>query len=93
MLRLATIGIGYAFLALGVLGLFLPILQGVVFLVIGLLILSRHAAWAQRLLGWMKRRHPRVHQTIERAEILLRRWQRTARVRVGRWFRPAAPGR
>ena len=40
---------GYAFLVLGVLGLFLPVLQGVLFLLIGLLILAKNAPWAHSL--------------------------------------------
>ena len=54
MIRLASISLGYAFLALGVIGLFLPIFQGGIFLFLGLLILARHAVWAQRLLAWLK---------------------------------------
>ena len=42
--------LGYTFLVLGVFGLFLPILQGFLFMLIGLIILARHAAWAERLL-------------------------------------------
>ena len=38
--------LGYGFLVLGVLGMFLPILQGFLFLAIGLIILARHAPWA-----------------------------------------------
>jgi uncharacterized membrane protein YbaN (DUF454 family) len=91
MLRFASIGIGYGFLVLGVLGLFLPVLQGFLFLAIGLLILSRHAPWAQRVLLWLKLRHPRLHHVIERAEGLVRRWQRKIAVRLGRAFTVARP--
>jgi uncharacterized membrane protein YbaN (DUF454 family) len=84
--RLATIGVGYGFLALGVLGLFLPILQGVLFLVIGLLILSRHAPWAERLLARLAERHPRLYFVIERAEGLLLGWKRVVMARFGRLF-------
>ncbi len=75
MIRLASIGLGYGFLALGVIGLFLPIFQGGLFLFFGLLILARHTDWAQRLLTWLKQRHPTLHRLIERAEILLERWE------------------
>ncbi len=56
--RIARIGAGVALLVLGVLGLFLPVLQGVLFLVMGLTLLSeesRHAQWA---LTWMKNLFP-----------------------------------
>jgi uncharacterized membrane protein YbaN (DUF454 family) len=35
--------LGYAFLIMGVLGLVLPFLQGILFLLIGLIILAEHA--------------------------------------------------
>jgi uncharacterized membrane protein YbaN (DUF454 family) len=74
MTRLAMLGLGYGFLALGVLGLFLPILQGVLFITVGLLILSRHAAWAERLLTRLKARHPGFARTVVAAEELAQRW-------------------
>jgi uncharacterized membrane protein YbaN (DUF454 family) len=86
IVRVASISLGYGFLALGVLGLFLPILQGVLFLVIGLLILSRHAIWAERVLMWLKQRHPRVHGVIEQAESVLVRSERAILARVKRLF-------
>ncbi len=86
IVRVASISLGYGFLALGVLGLFLPILQGVLFLVIGLLILSRHATWAERVLDWLKQRHPRLHRVIEQAEGLLVRGEHAILRRVRRLF-------
>lgn len=86
--------IGYVFLVLGVLGLFLPILQGFLFLFIGLVILARHAAWAQRLLDGLRARHPRFDHMIGRAEARSNRWGRRTearlrcwRHRAGVWFR------
>ncbi|MCS6878437.1 MAG: PGPGW domain-containing protein [Geminicoccaceae bacterium] len=74
MTRIAMLALGYGFLALGVLGLFLPVLQGVLFIVVGLLILSRHASWAERLLVRLKARHPAVAKTVVAAEDLAARW-------------------
>jgi uncharacterized membrane protein YbaN (DUF454 family) len=81
MTKLAMLGLGYAFLLLGVLGLFLPILQGVLFLTVGLLILSRHAPWAERLLTRLKTRYPAFARTVVAAEDVARRW--TDRIAVG----------
>lgn len=81
MTKLAMLGLGYLFLVLGVLGLFLPILQGVLFLTVGLLILSRHAPWAERLLKHLKTRYPAVGRTVVAAEDLAQRWM--DRVAVG----------
>ncbi len=74
MSRFLMLVIGYGFLGLGVLGLFLPILQGFLFLVIGLIILSRHAAWAERLLVRLKARYPRAGSLFVRAEVMAERW-------------------
>ncbi len=74
MTRYLMLGLGYGFIGLGVLGLFLPILQGVLFLAIGLIILSRQAPWAERLLARVKARHPRMGGMLARAEHLAERW-------------------
>lgn len=67
-------GLGYGFLVLGVLGLFLPFLQGFLFLFIGLIILARYAAWARRLLDQLRSRHPRMDEGIGRAEAKMHEW-------------------
>ena len=74
MTRLLMLGLGYGFLGLGFLGLFLPILQGLLFLAIGLIILSRHAAWAERLLLRLKARYPRAGNLFIKAEVTAERW-------------------
>ena len=51
MIRLASIGLGYGLLTLGVIGMIVPILHGAIFLVIGLLILSRHTRLGSHA-GW-----------------------------------------
>jgi uncharacterized membrane protein YbaN (DUF454 family) len=65
---------GYAFLVLGVLGLFLPFLQGVLFLLIGLLILAKNATWAHNLLERFRARHPKAGALIETAETTMIAW-------------------
>lgn len=55
VIRVGRIVFGIVFLILGVLGLFLPVLQGVLFLMIGLSLLSKESDHARRLLEWMKR--------------------------------------
>jgi uncharacterized membrane protein YbaN (DUF454 family) len=65
---------GYAFLVLGVLGLFLPFLQGVLFLLIGLLILAKNAPWAHTLLERLRARYPKVGGLIETAETTMMGW-------------------
>ncbi len=51
---------GWGFLLLGIAGLFLPVLQGVLFIVIGLAILSSEYVWAHHLLGKLRNRFPGI---------------------------------
>lgn len=66
--RWARIIGGFALLVLGVVGLFLPFLQGIAFIVLGLLLLSREYHWARRLLDWARRKWSAVRQAGARAE-------------------------
>jgi uncharacterized membrane protein YbaN (DUF454 family) len=87
-MRVMMLGLGYGFLALGVLGLFLPFLQGVLFIVVGLLILGRHAHWAGRALDRLRRAHPRAAAMIGQAEAIADRWiHRTGERLHGVWRR------
>lgn len=45
---------GWGLVALGVLGLILPIMPGWIFLIPGLVILARHYHWARRLLAYAR---------------------------------------
>jgi uncharacterized protein len=47
---------GWALIVLGLIGLVVPVLQGVLFLFLGLSMLSADSAWARRLLRRLKRR-------------------------------------
>jgi len=66
--RWARIIGGFALLVLGVIGLFLPFLQGIAFIVLGLILLSREFHWARRLLDWARRKWSAVRQASTRAE-------------------------
>jgi hypothetical protein len=79
--------LGYAFLALGVLGMFLPILQGFLFLFVGLIILARHAPWAERLLDRIRRQHPKFDAMICKAEYKAHVWRIRAEEQSRLWWR------
>lgn len=72
--RWIVIIVGWLFIALGVVGLFLPVLQGVLFLIIGLLILSTEFVWAHRLLQRLRQKFPSLSIHMDRAAEHLRRW-------------------
>jgi uncharacterized protein len=56
--KLLVIFLGWSFIVLGVIGLFLPFLQGVLFLLIGLLLLSSRHSWAHQTLRKVRSRFP-----------------------------------
>lgn len=72
--RLLKIILGWAFLVLGVLGLFLPILQGVLFLAIGLVILAQEQAWAHRLMTRIRHRFPHMAGVFDSAHRKAEAW-------------------
>lgn len=57
--RIVRLGTGGLFLLLGIAGLFLPILQGLLFIGIGLTILSTESTVARRLLERLRAHLPR----------------------------------
>lgn len=61
--RLLRIISGFGLLGLGIVGLFLPILQGIAFIIAGLLLLAREYHWARNLLNWVRRKRggPQKH--------------------------------
>ena len=81
--RLLVQFVGWAFIVVGIIGLFLPIIQGILCLLIGLIILSTQYAWAHRLMEKVRARFPRLaqksHEASEKAHLWLQRiWGRRA---------------
>ena len=59
---------GWIFLVLGVLGLFLPFLQGILFLLVGLILLAKAQPRFRLLKMRMKKRYPKYTAAFEAAE-------------------------
>jgi uncharacterized membrane protein YbaN (DUF454 family) len=74
--RLAVLIEGWGFIALGIAGLFLPVLQGILFLLIGLIILSSEYVWAHHWLTKLRRRFPAVARQADAAEAKAAVWLR-----------------
>ena len=74
--RILVLIVGWSFILLGILGLFLPILQGILFLLVGLIILSSEYVWAHRLLTRLKERFPRLGRTADQATVKAAAWLR-----------------
>ncbi|MBD3855240.1 MAG: DUF454 family protein [Acidobacteria bacterium] len=63
--RIAVLVIGWLLIAFGVVGLFLPILQGVLFILLGLLVLSRESETAHRWLQRGRQRYPHLDSKLK----------------------------
>ena len=57
---------GWFFVVLGTIGLFVPVLQGILFLLIGLTILSTQHDWARRWIIRLRNRFPRIDRQLQR---------------------------
>lgn len=55
---------GWVFIVLGIAGLFLPVLQGILFLLIGLTILSAEYHWARRWIIKLRERFPEADRKL-----------------------------
>jgi hypothetical protein len=65
MKRLALIAAGWSLLTLGSAGLFLPVLPGIPFLLVGLTILSMEYEWARRWVAELRRRFPAADRKLQ----------------------------
>ncbi|MBZ5568512.1 MAG: PGPGW domain-containing protein [Acidobacteriia bacterium] len=72
--RVALLAVGWGFILLGIAGLFLPVLQGILFLLIGLFILSSEYVWAHKLLYKLKLRFPHIAEHFEHARQRSEAW-------------------
>ena len=66
--------IGWFFIVLGILGLFLPFLQGILFILIGLAILSSRSEIIKRFLKHLEERYPQHHERVEIWREKIRNW-------------------
>ncbi len=66
--RAIVLILGVAFVLFGIIGLFLPFLQGVLFLIIGALLLSAYSPTLREALQAQTRKYPKLHYWVLRAE-------------------------
>ena len=78
--RVVVLIAGWTFILLGIAGLFLPFLQGLLFILVGIIILSSQYAWARLLMAKLRKRFPRIGRLAEqsalKASTLLKRFSR-----------------
>lgn len=81
--RLAVMVLGWGFIVLGLLGLVLPVLQGILFLLVGLYLLGRSSPRARLVRLRLRRRYPewagRFDEAEGRARRMVRRWTQRAK--------------
>jgi len=70
--RLGRILTGWFFLVIGVIGIPLPIVNGLVLLAIGLYILKDDYVWAARTIDWLRRKMPKQAANFDKAERYVR---------------------
>jgi len=73
MYRLLRLGFGVFFIVLGILGLFLPVLQGILFLGIGGALLCRDIPFLARAVERLKARYPAIDSAAKRLRDVLPR--------------------
>jgi len=64
--RITVLVLGWTLIGFGIIGLFLPILQGVLFILLGLYVLSRESETARVWLHNLRERHPAVDAKLNR---------------------------
>lgn len=67
--RWLILAAGWFFIFLGILGLVLPILQGVLFLAIGSYMLSLESPWVRKKMLTLQRRYPKLGATLDEARL------------------------
>ena len=79
--RIKWLIIGGAFILLGIVGLFLPILQGILFIVIGIMCLARGSATVRAQKMNFKKRFPRIGSRLTFIEGKARAWREKRRAK------------
>jgi uncharacterized protein len=74
--QIGILMIGWTFLLVGVVGLFLPVLQGIFFIMIGLAILSSRSKTIQRFLKHFGERYPHHHERVVIWREKIKKWFR-----------------
>jgi uncharacterized membrane protein YbaN (DUF454 family) len=74
--RILILSLGWMFIVLGILGLFLPVLQGILFLFIGIFLVSRESKTVHRQVEKLRKRYPRFEYYMDKAGEKVRGWKK-----------------
>ncbi len=72
--RTSVLIAGWSFILLGIVGLVLPFLQGVLFIILGLIVLSSQYAWARLLLAKLRKRFPKMARVADEGATKATSW-------------------
>ncbi len=72
--RVLVLIVGWIFILVGIAGLFLPVIQGILCLLIGLMILSTEYVWAHHLLRKLRERFPKIAALSDQAAEKAQKW-------------------
>jgi uncharacterized protein len=72
--RIGLLIVGWLVIVLGIIGLFLPFLQGILFILIGLAILSSRSKLIKRFLKHLEERYPHHHKRVDIWREKIRNW-------------------
>jgi uncharacterized protein len=72
--RILILAAGWSFILLGIVGLVLPFLQGILFILVGLTILSSEYEWARRWLTKLRERFPKIAGVADAASAKAASW-------------------
>ena len=66
--RIWILCLGWFFIVLGIAGLFLPVIQGILLLLIGFFILSHESKWAKGILNKIMIRYPAINERFDKTK-------------------------
>ncbi len=67
--RALALAVGWTLIGFGIVGLFLPVLQGMLVILLGLYVLSRESKTARRILGRFRDKYPDAYAAMKRTKI------------------------
>lgn len=76
LLRALKIALAIVLLPLGIVGLFVPVLQGILFLLIALALLSSEVPWMRRYQERIQERYPELWRKVEASKARAAAWLR-----------------
>ncbi len=71
--KVGVLTLGVIFIILGLLGLVLPVLQGILFLLIGLMLISLYSKTVRGWVEYIAKQHPKLERMLQKADSWIKR--------------------